>query len=123
MDKTDEALAKILTQLSDKFGTTSAHLWEVLLRQAKIDAIENILAIIFTFIIALWAVVVVMKQYKKSGKEDAWQFVLDEPLIILLLIVCTVPFIIVLFVCGVNVIDALANPEYHSLHELLTANK
>ncbi len=61
MNKTDEALAKILTSLADKFGTTVDHLYAIMIKQAFIDGIECILSII---ILVPLAVFLCLKMYK-----------------------------------------------------------
>lgn len=43
---------KVIEMLADKLGTTSAFLWELLLRQAPLDATWRLLYLIFT--LTLW---------------------------------------------------------------------
>jgi hypothetical protein len=51
MNKTDEALSKILSTLADKFGTTLDNLYAIMIKKAFITGIECCMGIIFASII------------------------------------------------------------------------
>lgn len=54
----NEQTAKLLEQLASKLGTTSEYLWNILLKQAPIDATVTLLQTLFLFFVGwgLWKV-------------------------------------------------------------------
>jgi len=51
-----ENLSKALAELAQKLGTTSEHLWGVLVRQAFIDGFSSLLSLLFCLLLAVVAV-------------------------------------------------------------------
>lgn len=118
MNKTDEALAKILNQLSDKFGTTSAHLWQVLLRQAYIDGIEALAGVIFTTVIMIGVLVKLKSSYRVYDNQYD-DFSEEHIPLIIISCVTVLAFSITLFAAGSVALECFLNPEYYALHEIL----
>lgn len=114
MKNTDEALAKILDSLADKFGTTVNHLYAIMIKQAYIDGIECIAGILITSLIA---VILGVWCYRVSKKEKRH---FDD--YIMLYVGSTIFFVIAfitLLVAGSTAIDALCNPECYALHQII----
>jgi hypothetical protein len=47
----NEQAMKMIGEISEKLGTTAEHIWGVLLRQAYIDSITNILSLLLGFVV------------------------------------------------------------------------
>jgi len=122
MEKTDEALSKILTALADKFGTTVNHLYSIMIRQAYIEGFESLLMLLIAIIISIVFYRCLKSDYKKQSKSwcESWPDYFEENtgtsvITILVAIIC-----IVAVIAGiVNGINCFFNPEYYALHQIL----
>lgn len=126
MEKTDLALSKILNELADKFGTTVDHLYAIMIKQAYIDGIESILGAIICIVAILVALRLFKNHFESAKKErpnyiENWNDYFEEyvGITIVSCIVGLVLIILIPFAC-VNAINALANPEYYALHNLIS---
>lgn len=103
---TEQLIRDIATQL----GTTSNHLWEVMVRQAPIQSITNLLIQIAWFFLAIFLVWI--SRYLEDD-EMPWQ--------ILARALGSALALIMIIVIGVEASwlpAALFNPEYYALHDL-----
>lgn len=118
MQKTDEALGRILNQLADKFGTTVEHLYAILLKQAFIEGIKDVVAVFITLVILILAIVITKRSHKSYDHKynDFWE---QNFHLIIIISVASLVFFIVLCVAGGDMIDAFFNPEYYALHQIL----
>jgi hypothetical protein len=120
-DKTLE----LLTRLADKFGTTVDHLWGVLVKQASLEAVTEILLAIAVVALWLWAFRFVTAKTKTPAEtpEDRYPHAewRNEVAFVAWLIVA-VGLLIALVQVSIATttgITALLNPEYWALKQLL----
>lgn len=117
---------KIIQQLADKFGTTVEHLWAVMVRQARVEAVLDIfwiLALIATLVLTAWFVRYAWRKTKEEDYSNRW----DEEAVVVISVVCgiisaliTVPIIALL---SYGLVSKLFNPEYWALQQILDAIK
>jgi len=118
MDKVTEELIR---ELAQKLGTTAGHLWEVLIRQAIISSIIDII------VIAAWIFSIILMYKFISGKttkkhpneKPEW----GEEMAYLAWIVFVTVFVIILILSGLAISDILSafiNPEYWAFRHLIT---
>lgn len=122
MNKTDEALAKILTTLADKFGTTVDHLYAIMIKQALIDGIECILAIVIfaiAFTISAIRLNKIVKESNANKARQGWEWD-DSPCLAFITVFLGVLFTVFLIFGGLNAINAFFNPEYYALKEIIS---
>lgn len=123
----EKSIAMVLEQLSNKLGTTVEHLWSVLVKQATVDAVINIVCIIIVAALG----VLLYKLHKKFSKETkpqeesytSTEYERHESTAIIMGISTAVWAIIaiVMFFCLIpETITALVNPEYTALKNVLT---
>ncbi len=112
----NEEILKRIDLLAAKIGVVGAHLWDVLVRQARIEAYESLGYSVFFGILSAVMFFVARKLYLGDTKPgsyrdtEGWQFVL--------VIFGAVAFFVT---CGIfsNVPSAILNPEYWALRELI----
>lgn len=117
-----EQLTTLLTALAEKLGTTVEYLWSVLLKQAYIEGILNIIYCIITIIIFI-----VSYKYAKyfSSKWKEWNdnYEAEEIFPTIILVILIVSTLIVLgmtiFQFIPTAITTFNNPEYWALKEIL----
>ncbi len=114
-------LTGLLEQLAEKLGTTTEYLWGVLITQAKVSAIIDLIYIVLVSIIG----VIIYKVHKHLMKEnengDTRYYILEDSAVIpmfIVSIVWSVLFIVCFFSLG-NIISGLINPEYWALEQVL----
>jgi hypothetical protein len=109
-------IVNALEALATKLGTTSEYLWNILLRQAPITAVTDLIQYAFTvFVCILWikkAKVFVAKISNDDWEEEHWIW------IILISVILGI-FAIAAFFSFPNTIYALVNPEYWALDRIL----
>ena len=117
--------AKILTELADKFGTTVAHLWGVLVRQAYISAIGDVLLSLALLVVTvIWYRIVRRHTTRVDNgygfKRADWD---DEMGVALAWILCGF-FLGATIIAGVlavqSVVTAIFNPEYYALSQIFS---
>jgi uncharacterized Tic20 family protein len=119
----NEQTAKLVEQLAQKLGTTADYLWSVLLKQAPISAITDLVFFAFTIILG----VVIYKVHKhllaeKDGNNSIY-YDLEEGAVvpmIFVLVIWAIMFIACLCSIG-NIINGFLNPEYWALKEILSS--
>ena len=111
----DKAL-ELLNRLAEKFGTTVEHLWGVLIKQAPISAVSEMVMTLIFAIVWMWTIRFV--HIKTTASEEpwdemettlAWGMVVSFGLILMINIYCTVT----------SSLTAFLNPEYWALKQLL----
>jgi len=113
----NDQTAVLLQNLANKLGTTSEYLWGVLLRQATISGITDILQYIIIAVAGFayyrWAT---SKNRDFGPGGDSWPaaLVIGIPLAAL---------VVISFFCFPTTIAALVNPEYWALDRVLSAIK
>jgi len=111
-----EELTGVLEQLAVKLGTTTEYLWSVLISQAKISAITDLIYIVLNIIIGI----MLYKLHINLSKRDLYDEY-EEPLIAVMVIgalVWCVIFLINFFSIG-GIINGFFNPEYWALQKVL----
>lgn len=121
MKKTDEALANILNAIASKFGTTVSHLYAVMIKQAFIDAIENIIVVVILSSILITYSVFYYKKYKAyQPKTSIWDNFFEEHTgLTVIMLFTSVLCILGIILNASNAIDALFNPDYYVLKQIL----
>ena len=111
-------MTKLLEQLAAKLGTTAEHLWGVLIRQARIEAVTDIMFILFTIFGVYWYYRWVKSFYERNPYDDF-------PEIVGLIFGGVVSFIstIASIVCLFSIPAELFNPEYWALEKILNVLK
>ena len=114
-----ERLTELLEKLANELGTTTKYLWSVLLKQARIEIIEwFVMAIIFVaFLIPLYKYI--------KWIFNKWEDITDKDhevghVIISGLLGFTLFIFGIVILCSIpNVIDAIFNPEYWALKQVI----
>jgi len=121
----NETTEQLVRELAEKFGTTTEHLWAVLLKQAPITAATDTL-IMLIMLAVLWAGYKLIKsktteppkteedrypraEWDSEGESIAWAILAIYAIITLIMVCCTIS----------HVITATMNPEYWALKQLL----
>ena len=123
----NEQTTKLIEQLAQKLGTTTEFIWEVLIKQAYISAITDIIYIVLIIIVGI---LIFKKHYKfsKIYKDDfgtTSEYDESESKIIFMIAIGMLWLIAALytfFSIG-NIIEGFANPEYWALKQILDAIK
>jgi hypothetical protein len=117
---TQTDITPLLNQLADRLGTTAAHLWGVLIRQAYISAAVDVVQYAVIAYVAYrlarytnwfcgldWEKKCEASEYTGGVLVAAW---------------CVMAlFVIIAFISIPTTIAALRNPEYWALNKVLTA--
>lgn len=118
----NEQTTKLVEQLAIKLGTTADYLWSVLLKQAPISALTDL---IYFILFSIGGIILfkVHKSFSKPG-EDTWENKYDENeelgfAMCLIAFVWTILFIVAFFSLG-NVINGFFNPEYWALNQVIS---
>lgn len=114
-------LSQVLADLAQQFGTTVPHLWAVMLRQARVEAIVGL--VYFAIVVAA----VVGYAFWLPRIRHAWgDGLLDKGATLHAVggLVCAVLLLAMVFVglLGINdVVTALVNPEFFAIRQVLEA--
>ena len=122
----NEQTEKLIEQLAQKLGTTADYLWSVLLRQAHISAITDLIYLALLIIVG----VVIFKAHKKffskeKGSFNYYDYNSGELLIAIMGLVSLVwamVFVVCLFSIG-DIINGFFSPEYWALEKVLSLIK
>ncbi len=120
----NEQTAKSFGQLADKLGTTSEHLWGILLKQAPIDATVTLLQTIFLFLIG-WTLWIIHKKLlsKPSGQErhDSYYEMYGGAAVLpmALAIFVWVIMMIICICCFDSIVSGYFHPEHWALKEAI----
>jgi hypothetical protein len=116
----NEDTTKLVEQLATKLGTTSEYLWNILLKQAPVDAAISLVQILL-MVSAGYFLVVINNNRIAYNKENADSYS-DDSLYCAALAVGGVIYVLMLFFClGLieDVINGFFNPEYWALNKIL----
>ena len=125
----NEQTIQLLNKLAATFGTTAEYLWNVLLKQAPIDALSSLIVVAFFFGLATVSIKITQRYYKKienitdtdchaekiketiEGRADIFE-IISFFLCLIAIIVCA---------CLIqNIIIGFFNPEYWALQKILS---
>jgi hypothetical protein len=118
----NEQTTKLVEQLAIKLGTTADYLWSVLLKQAPISALTDL---IYFMLISIGGIILFKthKSFSKPG-EDTWENKYDKSdgLVVAMGVIAViwVLLFIVAFLSLGNVINGFFNPEYWALNQILS---
>jgi uncharacterized membrane protein len=110
-------IEKILDVLAERFGTTVEHLWDVMVFQARIEAITSIV----TLLVGGLVVFVVARFLVREARRDPSVF-FENPLFLVMAVLCLVAVILLMngfFMGAGDIATALFNPEYWALKQVL----
>lgn len=114
-----EKLTELLTMLASKLGTTVEYLWTVLIKQATISGIQNIiLSVVVTIPIIIFGVYLRYFIKNKEKIEDGY----NEEFYYVGLVVGTIISVVCVLVfaeCINTAMTAFINPEFWALKEIL----
>ena len=116
-NQTTELLEKLAVQL----GTTAEYLWSVLLVQARISAMTDLIFLILAILSGY--LLYRTHRYLSQGTEDSHSIYYEKeeavviPMIIGLII--WIIFFLAMFFSIGNIISGLFNPEYWALNKIL----
>ena len=114
--------AQLLEKLADKLGTTSQYLWNILIKQAKIDATIQLIEMIFFIFVGFG----LYKLHKSLSNENNSNNYEDNSVFGALMVTSFIiyVFVMVIFIFFIdNIINGYFNPEYWALHTLLNSLK
>lgn len=117
----NEQMIKLLEQLASKLGTTAEMLWEVLLKQAFIYSIWQIITIVFLGLLAITAGLTGKHFIKLNGSSDDYC-----PVIVISFIVCVLCSVLAVMLLADNgqyIIAGFCNPEYWAFNKLCSMLK
>lgn len=112
---------QLLHQLAEKLGTTVERLWSVIIQQAFIDALSNIVMLLmFIYISEGWRRFIVRKTTKPSLETAPWRYSRDkvQDSWIGWGILATITILLTVFTFT-SIITGLTNPEYRALTQIL----
>jgi hypothetical protein len=111
----------LLEQLAQKLGTTADFLWGILIKQAFLSALTDL---IFLIISVLFGLFLYKIHIKFCDSENKWSYYEKEEALAIPMVIAAmlffVFFLIMLFSCG-NIINGLFNPEYWALNKILSS--
>lgn len=113
----NEQLWQRLDLLAERMGVTAAHLWDVLVRQAYVNAVEAGL-----FLALVLAAAAALRRWWRwwLGIEREWERT-DKllPLAIATAVVAAAGLAAV--ACAIDALGGVLNPEYYALSKVLSA--
>lgn len=123
-NKMNDNTTKLIEQLAQKLGTTAEYLWSVLLKQAFVSAITDLMYLILVLLGGYG----LFKLHKFLSKvEDNGDCIYEDAgFTVAVMIVATVIWAILFIVCFFslgNIINGFFNPEYWALNEVLDTLK
>lgn len=106
-----------LDALAAKLNTTGGHLWQVLVRQAQVEAVKDLLTALLCTVAAYLVIRLILRMYKADPGADQFHTVGVTMLGTMAVILLTVVGVVSLL----HVPTELLNPEYWALHTVLNA--
>lgn len=123
----NDKLQGVLTELASKFGTSVEHLWKVLVYQARIEVITDLVYYLLVMILGI----ILFKFHLKFDRQHADKSVSYErttsayedsdviPMIMFVFLIGWVILLIISFCCIGGTISAALNPEYWALRQII----
>jgi hypothetical protein len=114
----NEQTAKLLEDLAAKLQVSSAHLWEVLVTQAYIYSVTQLVVFFALSIAAYNCCKYLQKKYKSldDASDGAW-------VILLVVILMYVAYVCYFLLSLDSIIAGLVNPEYMAIKTVLSGLK
>ncbi len=111
-------ITPLLEKLAKELGTTVQYLWSVLLKQATISGITDIIqyCILAIFVFFYWKYT---KHFYKKIEKDDWDDHMGYYLTFFIIGALILILLIAVFLCFPNTITAFFNPEYWALKRVL----
>ena len=113
----NEQTEKLIRELADKLGTTVEHLWGVLIKQAPITAVTDLLECVMLAVVCIVGGKYLLRWHRKlDGNCEA-----DHPGLVMLYVVWVVMLIITIISVLTSVSEianAILNPEYWALKQI-----
>ena len=115
-------VTELLEKLAAKMGTTTEYLWAVLLKQAPISAMTDLMYLIFVVLagVVLYKLHIKFSEGKDNGRSIYWQHEEAVMIPMALAIIMWFAFCIISFISIGNMIAGFLNPEYWALHEIMS---
>jgi uncharacterized membrane-anchored protein len=116
----NEQTTKLIEQLSQKLGTTTEHLWSVLLKQAQVSAIMNLILLIVIIVVGI----VLYKLHKHFSKEtsDYGNVYENNEITQFIMILSFIGWLVIMLFSPIlsikNIINGFFYPEYWALMEI-----
>lgn len=140
MNESIDKIMPVLEKLAKEFNTTTDYLWEIMVRQAMVVFVTDLVLYVLGIIICIIGIKITFVLYKraisilkkkKEGKiKEKWEFagddILDSSYGIAFLVSLTITLFVSLFTIIVilysltNTMTALINPEYWALEKLFS---
>lgn len=123
----NEQTTQLLEKLAEKLGTTSEYLWGVLIKQAPMDSVINLILMALTVVLGL-VIYRVHKHFLYEPEELGKESIYEEygPGAGIPMIMASIVFLIMvmgsLFAIE-SVINGFFNPEYWALQKILMQTK
>ena len=120
-----EKLTGFLQELATKLGTTTEYLWEILIKQAKISSITNLIMIVIVSLAGF----VLYKMHKSfmiehgDYRENFYEKYPVSPIIMGIISFFWIITTICVYFEIPNIIYGFVNPEYWALNEILNSIK
>jgi ABC-type Fe3+ transport system permease subunit len=120
-----EKTEQLIRELADKLGTTTEHLWGVMVRQATISGLTDLALVLLVLVATAALFVVTAKKTRTPAKTESdkypkpeWE---DEAAIAAwtISIIFMVVAVVTILIAAGSITAALLNPEYWALKQLL----
>ena len=120
----DDKYRQLIEDMADKLGTTTEHLWGVMVKQAPISgAVDLVIFIVIVAATAWWFRFVIRKTTSRSANPDMYQrakWVNEDAFAAWVAVIFAVMFAFIFIVVSAQgIVAAFVNPEYWALLQLL----
>ena len=107
----------LIRELATRLGTTADHLWSVLIKQAYVSSLTDVI------IICVWLVILVVTGglLYRALREEVDADALIFPIVCWLMFACFT--VLVVSFSASNILSGFYNPEYWALQKVLTLLK
>lgn len=114
----------VIDHLAAKLSVPAAHLWDVLVRQQQIEAVQDGVIIVLAIAAAVfvWRLYPAMKMWVEAGEKWSDRDVGMGFYYAARVIIPVIAFFVVA-ACASELIGMLMNPEFYALKQILTAVK
>jgi len=120
-----EELTPMLEKLAEKLGTTTEYLWGVLLKQAPITAVTELVYLILVVLCGITLYKIHKRLSKKVDGNNSIYYESEE-LVIVPMVIATIIWAILFIICFLSIgsiVTGFLNPEYWALDEIMSLIK